>query len=112
MTSFGVLLAAVRGLPTHIDYASLYTGTEPSTYDSAYVKQEQMAYAPTYSKAIDYYVSWHANVGHCTGFYLTFICDCWPHCVIRHVLHLELIKSFILTLLFFRRIRKFAKSDY
>jgi hypothetical protein len=57
VTSFGVLLAAVCGLPTHIDYASVYTGNEPSNYDSAYVKQEQMAYAPTYSKSVDYYVS-------------------------------------------------------
>ena len=62
MTSFGALLAAVRGLSTNIDYASDYTGTAPSTYDSAYAKQEQLAYAPTYSKAVDYYVSWHANV--------------------------------------------------
>jgi len=113
VTSFGALLAAVRGLPTHTDYASVYTGTEPSTYDSAYVKQEQLAYAPTYSKAVDYYVSWHANVGHCTGFYLTCICDCWSHCIIRqHVLHLEPINSFILTLLVFRRVRKTAKSGY
>ena len=68
MTSFGTLLATVRGLPTDIDYASVYTGNEPSTYNSAHVQQERLAYAPTYSKAVDYYVSWHANVGHCTGF--------------------------------------------
>ena len=113
MTSFGALLAAVRGLPTHIDYASVYTGTETSTYDSAYDKQELLAYAPKYSKAVDYYVSWHANLGHSTVFYLTCICDCSSHCIIRqHVLHLEPIGSFILTLLVFMRVRKIAKSDY
>jgi hypothetical protein len=76
VTSFGALLAAVRGLPTNIDNASVYTGNEPSTYESAYVKQEQLAYAPTYSKAVDYYVSWHANVGHCTVLNLAYKCDC------------------------------------
>lgn len=57
MASFGTLLAAVRGIPTHTDYASLYTQSEPSTYDSAYVKSEQLAYAPTHAKVVDYYVS-------------------------------------------------------
>jgi hypothetical protein len=113
VTFFGALLAAVHGLPTHIDYASVYTGAEPSTYDSAYVTQEQLAYAPTYSKAVDYYVSWHAIVGHCTGFYLTCICDFSSHCIIRQdVLHLEPINSFILTLLVYRRLHNIAKSNY
>jgi hypothetical protein len=75
VTSFGALLVAVRGLPTPIDYAAVYNGAEQSTYDSANVKSEQLVYAPTHSKAVDYHVSWHENIGQCTGFYLTCNCE-------------------------------------
>jgi hypothetical protein len=75
VTSFGALLAAVRGLPTNIDHAEVYTGNEQSSHDSEYVKPEQLAYAPTYSKDVDYHVSWHENIGQSTGFYLNCKCE-------------------------------------
>jgi hypothetical protein len=53
----GTLVAAIRGLPEHVDYTSLHPKPEVLTYDSAYAKPVHLAYAPTYSKPVDYYVS-------------------------------------------------------
>jgi hypothetical protein len=55
---FGALSAAVRGLPEHEPYASVYAKPELSAFASAYAKPEHLAYASAYSKPVDYYVSW------------------------------------------------------